>query len=633
MKTKLKKYFYISVASVCCLAIFLLSFYWFYIEHYDGKIYPGVSIDSIDLSNKTKTEAETLIQAKVNSVLQNDFKFTYNNRSVLIPSVLTNFKDNAKQNLVTINYNQLLDSAYAVGRQDNYLLAGEEQFRVAVFGKKMDFNLVLDKEALQNELHTKFADMETMMSNPKIKVSLDSAGNPKYEISNETPGLSLNYVAATNELENNLKKINSPEIILSAVSTKPSVSKNQITNVDAEIKNFTDQAPFNLAYNNTSSAAKVNVAVAKNDLVSWLQLDDNGHVALSSESIGKYLNKKIAPLVNQDIKEARFAIANNRVSTFQVGTDGLALNSTNTSESIKNYFNNPSNKNINLVVDVVPNKGVKVADNTLMIKEIVGTGHSNFKGSPVNRRRNIAVGSAKINGLMIAPGSEFSLVSALGSVEKEDGYLPELVIKENKTIPEFGGGLCQVATTLFRAALQSGLPITARSNHSYRVSYYEPAGTDAAVYLPNPDVKFINDTGNYILIQTRTLGNDLYFDFWGVKDGRKIEVGAPTIYNIVKPAPTKLLESTDIPVGTKKCTEHAHNGADAWFDYKVTYNPGSDTQAVKQKRFSSHYVPWQEVCLVGVKTLSANVSSTAVSSIVPTAEAVIVVSTSTTATR
>jgi len=623
MKANFKKYFYISIASACCLAIFLLIFYWFYAEHFDDRIYPGIKIANIDIGNKTKTEAEALLRAKVESVLQNDFKFTLGSRSVLIPTVLTDFKTSAKINLADVNYDQIINNAYAVGRTDNYLLAGEEQFQTAVFGKKIDFNLSLDKETLQNELKTKFSDLETTMTNPKLSASLDAKGNPKYEISPEVPGVTVNYVDAVNELEKDLQDIDLPEIFLTTVNVAPTITKNQITNVDGAIKNLTDQVPFNLVYSSNRDNLKVSVAVTKADLIPWLQLDGSGQVTLDTDKIKTYLTKKIAPLVNQNIKEARFAITNNRVSTFQVGTDGLALNSDNSAAAIVDYFKNPTNKNINLAVDVVPNPGVKVADNTLMIKEIIGTGHSNFVGSPVNRRHNIAVGSAAINGLLIAPGSEFSLVAALGNVDdKNSGYLPELVIKENKTIPEFGGGLCQVATTLFRAALQSGLPITERHNHSYRVSYYEPAGTDAAVYDPNPDVKFLNDTGNYILIQTHTSGNDLYFDFWGVKDGRQITVGDPTIYNIVKPSSTKIIDSTDIPVGTKKCTEHAHNGADAWFDYKVIYNPGTDKQEVKQKRFTSHYVPWQEVCLLGVKKLST-ASSTEASNVILNPDAVI----------
>ena len=68
----------------------------------------------------------------------------------------------------------------------------------------------------------------------------------------------------------------------------------------------------------------------------------------------------------------------------------------------------------------------------------------------------------------------------------------------------------------------------------------------------------------------------------------------------MRPGPTKLIETLDLPVGEKKCTEHAHNGADTYFDYKITYA----NEEVKEERFRSHYVPWREVCLIGVEKLS-----------------------------
>jgi vancomycin resistance protein YoaR len=210
-----------------------------------------------------------------------------------------------------------------------------------------------------------------------------------------------------------------------------------------------------------------------------------------------------------------------------------------------------------------------------------------------------------MNGILIAPGEEFSTIKSLGEISEKTGYLQELVIKGNKTIPEFGGGLCQVGTTMFRVALASGLPITERQNHSYRVSYYEPVGTDATIYDPQPDLRFINDSGYYILIQSRIDGNDLYFDFWGTDDGRVVEQTDPVISNIVTPAPAKIVETTDLKPGEKKCTEHAHNGADVSFNYKVIYPNGE----IKERLFKSHYVPWQEVCLIGVKATSTATST------------------------
>jgi len=319
-----------------------------------------------------------------------------------------------------------------------------------------------------------------------------------------------------------------------------------------------------------------------------------------------FLSEKIAPSVNIKPVDARFEIKDNRVVEFTSSVDGLRIDSQKTIAKLRSDFLAGDAKTVELATEAAKSSVKTENVNQLGIKEIIGIGHSNFSGSPKNRIHNIKTGAAAINGTLVAPGEEFSTNKTLGDVTAETGYLPEMTIKGDKTVPEYGGGLCQVGTTLFRGALESGLPITARRAHSYRVSYYEPAGTDATIYGPWPDLRFLNDTGSHILIQSRIDGNDIYFEFWGTKDGRIVEKTDPTIYNIVKPPPTKLIESTDLPVGQKKCTERSHNGADAYFDYKVTY----PDETVKEERFKSHYVPWQEVCLIGVEKKSTTTAET-----------------------
>jgi len=328
---------------------------------------------------------------------------------------------------------------------------------------------------------------------------------------------------------------------------------------------------------------------------------------LNKEKVFGFL-KPIADEVNISAEDAKFELKDNRVVKFQASQDGKALNLEEAYGLINEQITSGENKDIKLVIEVSPAK-VRTADvNNLGIKELIGRGVSNFKGSPVNRRHNIAVGAASLNGILIEPGEEFSLLKALGSVDGEHGYKQELVIKGDRTIPEYGGGLCQIGTTTFRAALRSGLPITMRRNHSYRVVYYEPAGMDATIYDPSPDMKFINDTGAYILFTTRIVGDNLFFDFYGTKDGRKILIDPdpPSIYNVTSPGETRYIETEELKPGEKKIVEHSHKGADTYFKYTVTYLNGE----VKEQEFNSHYVAWPEVWLVGKEPSATSTDQT-----------------------
>ncbi|MEK9174277.1 MAG: VanW family protein [Patescibacteria group bacterium] len=173
---------------------------------------------------------------------------------------------------------------------------------------------------------------------------------------------------------------------------------------------------------------------------------------------------------------------------------------------------------------------IKSADiDKLGVKELIGTGTTNFKGSPKNRIYNIKRALEQFQSIIIAPNEEFSFVHYLGEVDGEHGYLPELVIRNNKTEPEFGGGICQVSSTVFRAAIYSGMKITERRNHSYPVQYYKPYGLDATVYVPKPDFRFQNNTGHHIMMQSEIVGDTLNFRFFGTDDGRTTTLDGPHI--------------------------------------------------------------------------------------------------------
>ncbi|MBI3291172.1 VanW family protein, partial [Candidatus Falkowbacteria bacterium] len=300
---------------------------------------------------------------------------------------------------------------------------------------------------------------------------------------------------------------------------------------------------------------------------------------------------------NVATRDAKFKMDGDRVTEFQSSQDGKKLDLELSYKKINDRIIVGSPDDIELAVEVDPAKVATADLNDLGIKELIGRGVSNFSGSPVNRRYNISVGADSLDGILIGPGEEFSLLEALGEIDGAHGYLQELVIKGDRTIPEYGGGLCQIGSTTFRAALWSGLPITARRNHSYRVVYYEPAGMDATIYDPAPDMKFLNDTGHHILFITKIEGDNLIFEFYGTPDGREvtIEPNPPAIYNITQPGPPRYIETEDLAPGEKKKVESSHAGADTYFKYTIKY-PNGET---KEQEFYSHYVPWREVWLVG----------------------------------
>lgn len=254
-------------------------------------------------------------------------------------------------------------------------------------------------------------------------------------------------------------------------------------------------------------------------------------IKLKEDQVREFL-EDLSRQYNKDPENAKLKIENGRVSVFSLSKTGLSIQEEEGFEKIKEYFSKriwDNSYSIEIPIqEIEPEISTDSIEN-LGITELIGEGQSNFADSPKNRIHNIHVSTSRFEGLLIKPGEEFSFVENLGEVDEEHGYLPELVIKKDKTEPEFGGGVCQVSTTAFRAAIYSGLEITARRNHAYPVSYYNPQGMDATIYIPRPDLKFINNTPNHILIQTEIEGTELFFRFYGTSDKRKVEIDGPKI--------------------------------------------------------------------------------------------------------
>jgi vancomycin resistance protein YoaR len=232
-----------------------------------------------------------------------------------------------------------------------------------------------------------------------------------------------------------------------------------------------------------------------------------------------------------EAQEPELKMENGEVVSFTPPQTGIALDRFHSTLAIIDALQDKK-KSAQLAVSITEPKKDLASTNDLGITELVGRGESKFNGSPKNRRHNISVGVSKMKGVLIAPGEEFSFNKHLGPVEASEGFLPELVIKKTGTVPELGGGLCQVSSTTFRAAMNAGLPITQRRNHSYAVQYYAPQGTDATIYPGVIDLKFTNDTGHTIMIWPYFKTPDyLVFDFYGTYDGRTVTLDKPVAYD------------------------------------------------------------------------------------------------------
>ena len=249
-----------------------------------------------------------------------------------------------------------------------------------------------------------------------------------------------------------------------------------------------------------------------------------------SSKFNDYL-KQLAAATNIEPIDAQFEFgSDNKVAVFSQSVRGKRFNISKSATATINALreNKPS---VRLTIDIVEPEITLEKANNLGIKTLLARGESDFHGSTNARIHNIKTGSVKFNGTIIKPGEEFSFNNILGSVDEKTGYQYELVIKGGQSVPEYGGGICQLSTTVIRAAILAGLPITERRPHSFPVKYYNPQGFDATIYPGVTDLRFVNDTKGHILLQTRIDGTKLIVELYGSSDGRQVTMDGPYQYD------------------------------------------------------------------------------------------------------
>lgn len=386
------------------------------------------------------------------------------------------------------------------------------------------FQIKLDEFLTNN-----FSQFETLPKNAEIIFNENSLD---FEVESSQKGFLFNQQKITKKIKKDTQLLSTSTIYLNLEKTAPEIQTKKAKRVIPKAKKIVEKGDY-IVYANGESFRIYSIAVGS--WLSFLPAQEEGvKISVNEKSIKNYLIE-IQSEINVEPQNPKLNWKDGKLEIISSGEKGEVVDIKKSAKKIKKRILSLDENSDNKIELALKEKKPKITEEKikdLEIETLVGKGGSNFAGSPENRIHNINVASSKFDGLLVGPGEEFSFNENLGPVGPNQGYLPELVIKEEKTVPEYGGGICQVSTTMFRAAVNSGMNITARTSHAYPVEYYHPQGFDATVYLPSPDLRFVNNTGGYLLIQKEINGYNLSFKFYGKEDNRKVKIEGPYQYDI-----------------------------------------------------------------------------------------------------
>lgn len=201
------------------------------------------------------------------------------------------------------------------------------------------------------------------------------------------------------------------------------------------------------------------------------------------------------------------------------------------------------------------------SDDLKTISDVLGTCTTDFSSSGAARSTNLAVGAGKINGRVLMPGEVISGYECLQPFTLENGYKTAAAYENGQVVDSIGGGVCQIATTLYDAALQAEMEIVQRQNHSMIVTYVKPS-MDAAIAGTYKDIKIKNNYSTPVYIEGYTSGKKLTFTLYGKEtrpSDRQVEYVSETV-GTTDPGEPQLITDNSLAPGARVKVQSAHTG-------------------------------------------------------------------------
>lgn len=488
---------------------------------YTHKVYPGVSVDGIYIGGLDRVAATKAIQTQAAAYAGEQLKLQSGSGTVTVPV-----------RSLGVEYSQRgLAAALDYGRRGS--LAQQVRTRVrSLLGRSASFSDFTYNDAA---LVPTIAAIDATVTQPVANAAL-AFSNGQVTVTASRPGTRLDTADLVEAVNAQLAVMGDHAIRVPVYTLAPSITETSLDTVRGQASAYV-ASPLKV------TAGPVTQTVSQSQILSWVDVKSitaqtdlplkplqsfypfvqgpNVGLSLNQTKVGSYAASMSAGL-NHPAQDAVLGWQNNALTVLQASKPGVAFDQDKATQQIVAAVTNP-----NATHDVtIPSSVTQATVNennlaSLGISQQLSEGVTYFPGSSVDRIVNVTVGAHQFNDVLLAPGEQFSFGKILGPVGAAQGYRPGLVILGNHEEDQYGGGLCQVASTAFRAALLAGLPINQRSNHSYAVSFYTAPygvpGVDATIYYPQVDLKFTNDTGHYLLIQTSISGTTLKFDYYGTK--------------------------------------------------------------------------------------------------------------------
>lgn len=484
---------------------------------YSDRIYPAVVVGDVNVGGLTPIEASQRLTERANQLETSTISFSYGDQ-VWTPTL--------SEIGASMDLQSSLAEAEAMGR------TGDAVQRLAFTGDLLQQDQVvpletsLDRQVLNTWFDKVDQDINQFAVNAAVVVN-----GTEISISPDADGTIVDREAATTQIMAALTNLEPINAEIPTTVDIPEIRAVDLNAVKDEVQ-VAVSTPIRVIFENQSWLID-GETLAK--YASAETIMENGRpvakLSLDTEALAADLRAEFGPQVNRSPVDARVGWDGGLVA-LDPSTTGIELRATAFAEALEASFLSDHQRVEVPVVEVRP----KIDDENLAalgITELLGRGDSQFPGGAWARDENIRISTELLNGELVPPGGTFSFNSAIGEITADKGYQVADVITNATVGRDIGGGVCQVSTTVFRAALEAGMPIAEWYPHTFRLGGYEaqgwPAGFDASILQSGDDpqywgdFKFENYTDSWLLVESWVSGASLVVNIYGTGDGRTVD--------------------------------------------------------------------------------------------------------------
>jgi vancomycin resistance protein YoaR len=545
-----------------------------------GRIHPGVSVAGVKVGGLSEAAAKLRIERELSARM--------NASPVVFKMDERSWKANAESVGASVDAGSLAADAMAVGRSGGAFVALGDRLRAWV--RPIDLTAHADVDATKTAAFLTNLDSDIAVQPKDAVIKIKGV---KMSLAPSTAGRGLERPRAEQLLTAGLLSEGR------TFEVPTSVVEPAINDREAAAAMKTAQA-FVAAPATVSRGAKT-WRFSPRELASWTSFRPVGKTG--EERLEAYIDPDAVTAATKGSfgklgrapQNARFKVDNGRVTVLPskdgVGPDISALASDLTSALAQ--ADGP--RTVELRIGRSAPKLTTDEARTYGIKERLATYTTTYGPSNKPRVNNIHLLAAALDGKLIPPGGQFSFNGAVGQRTAEKGYQEANAIVAGKLVPQLGGGICQVCTTLFNTVFFSGLPVDQRVNHAFYISHY-PAGRDATVSWGGPDFKFTNTTGHWLLLATSYTDSSVTVSLYGTDPGYLVSyVNGP--WTDIRPFPIELVKDPSLPAGSKFVEDAGVDGR----SIVVTRTVKKDGKVIRVDRFISDYKPKSATVKVGTK--------------------------------